>query len=74
MPEVPTVDGIVPLSMLPDDGKLVHAATAVQFMSTTVLERSKDVQGLNTAKCAEAIIATDSVLVNLGEKTVFGVL
>ena len=74
VPNIPTCEGLKPLSMLSDVSKVATAAVEVQGITTIVFERSKQVQGLNTEKCAEALIATNAVLVNLGETVSFGVL
>ena len=74
MPEVNTVSGILPLSALSDESKVHYATVEVGKILQAVVEQSKAIEGVNTAKAAEALIATNPVLVNIAEEVSCGQL
>jgi hypothetical protein len=74
MPEVNTATGFLPLSALSDESKVEMASAAVNDILQEVIEIDNCNEGANTAKVAESMIATNPILVNLGEKVSFGSL
>lgn len=74
VPEVPTVSGVLPLSALSNESKVALATSEVEQILQAVIEATKGSEGVNAAKAAEALIATNPVLVNLGAEVDFGSL
>jgi len=74
MPEITTIDGEMPMSVLSDETKLEMVGMRVRGILVEVLEAAKYIPGLNTEKYVEAKIATDDVLANLSEKVSYGSL
>ena len=74
VPEVTTVTGIFPLSALSEESQLELASIQVNNVLQEVIESTNATEGVNAAKTAEALIATNPILVNLGKKVSFGSL
>jgi hypothetical protein len=74
VPEIPTTEGLLPLSALSDETKVALALSEVKSILLQVIEDCNNTEGTNGEVAAEALIATNPVLVNLGEKVSYGVL
>jgi hypothetical protein len=65
MPEVPTINGMMDLSMLTKNDKLAIAEECINRIRMEAHETAKQREGVNISKVIESLLATSPVLSNI---------
>lgn len=74
MPDVRCATGMLPLSDLDAEGQLTHAETTVALLKAVAREANEETVGIELGKYTQQLVATNPILVNLGETRATGVL